>query len=366
MLLSIYRERGTGKGFQATVRKQHLALKKEPYRNIAYYYSEYQLQEEQYLFLEQQKRLENKNIQEVLDSLDTYYLANKLKYCVVALSHQQVFNTRYNLLYIQRILTQVEEGHWLTIPTIAVYYYSYQALADGDNVVACQQLKATFLEHWDLFEIEELRDFYLITINFFIKYLNRGDTSFIGEIFDLYQSGLERKVWVQQGQLSRFTYKNIVAIGISCKAYDWVANFIEGYVSYLPTAHQSTYQAYNQAKLYYEIKAYKKAMVYLKHLEPQDRELVIDSKVILLKIYYELEEYDALEALLESFQVYIKRDKELSTYLKKSYATLIRYVRKLQQHNFYDVAIRQALTKAIEEEPQLPARQWLLEQLGTA
>ncbi|MFK7796297.1 MAG: hypothetical protein AB8E82_02510 [Aureispira sp.] len=138
------------------------------------------------------------------------------------MSHQQVFSASYQLNYIEQILREVEEGNWLNIPTIAVYYYSYQASVDHNNITACLKLKATFLEHWDLFDVEELREFYLITINFFIKQLNRGDLSFAEEVFKMYQSGLDCGVLIQQQQLSRFTYKNIVAIGIKCKAYDWV------------------------------------------------------------------------------------------------------------------------------------------------
>lgn len=364
LLLSIYRERKASKGFQATARKQQLRLEKEPYRNIAHYYSEYCLQEEQYLFWEQQKRLENKNLQEVLDSLDTYYLANKLKYCVIALSHQQFFSTHYQLHYIEDMLKEVEEGNWLQIPTIAVYYYSYQALADSNNIEACQQLKTTFLKYWDLFESKELKEFYLITINFFIKQLNYGYIAFAEEVFSLYQSGLEHGVFIQQEQLSRFTYKNIVAVGIKCKAYTWVEEFIENYIEYLPKPHQSTYAAYNKAKLYYQTKNYKKAMSCLQAIEPIDRELIVDSKVTLMKIYYELEEYNALEALLESFGMYIKRNKELSAYHKTNYKILIKYFRKLQQYNFYEEATRLALIKKIEEEAQLPERQWLLKQLS--
>ncbi len=362
-LLSIYRERGAYKGFQATVKKSQQSLEKDAHRNINYYYAEYRLQEEQYRLAQEQKRLEHKNLQEVVDSLDTYYLANKLKYSAVALTHQNVFSTSYDLYHIQDILRQVETGHWLQIPTIAVYYYSYQALADANNIHACQQLKTTFLNHWDLFETEELKDLYLITINFFIKQLNRGDKSIAVELFELYQSGLERGVFIQQGYLSRFTYKNIVAIGLLCVAYDWVAHFIEAYNRYLPKTHQATYLQYNQAKLYYQMQRYQQVMLCLKTLEPSDRELIIDSKVTLMKIYYELDEYDALEALMESFYVYIKRNKELSGYLKTSYTTLIRYFRKLQQHNFYETGAREALVKAMEEELHLPERQWLLEQL---
>jgi hypothetical protein len=363
ILLSICRTRGASKGFQATLRKSERLLESQPYRNIEYYYEEYRLQEEKYHFVKQRKgsRLEHKNIQEVIDSLETHHLANKLKYCVHALTHQRIYNTQYTLHDIQNTLKQVEEK-WLQVPAIAVYYYCYQTLVDRNNLQACQQLKNTFLQYWDLFDPQELKDFYLITINFFIKQLNEGKP-YAREALAVYQSGLERNVFIDKGYLSRFTYKNIVAVGIKGEQYKWVEWFTNNYAKYLPQNYRETYVKYNQAKLYYQTKDYEKAMVRLRILEPTDRELVIDSKVTLMKIYYELDEHEALEALLDSFSVYIRRSKGLSNYLKRTYSTLIRYIRKLQQYNFYDLSIRQELFTAIQEEDQLPERQWLLEKL---
>jgi len=87
------------------------------------------------------------------------------------------------------------------------------------------------------------------------------------------------------------------------------------------------------------------------------------AKVSLLKIYYELGEYNALESLLDSFKAYIKRNKEISDYRKQSYLSLIRYLQKVQNHNFYDKKIRQKLLEEIKKEPQLPERQWIINQI---
>jgi hypothetical protein len=100
-------------------------------------------------------------------------------------------------------------------------------------------------------------------------------------------------------------------------------------------------------------------------LDNTDRIVVIDSKVTLLKIYYEIQEYDALDALIDSFKVYIKRSKGLSAYLKKSYLNLIFYLRKVLQLNFYDKEKKQALIDAIQTEQHLPEKQWVISLLDS-
>jgi len=42
---------------------------------------------------------------------------------------------------------------------------------------------------------------------------------------------------------------------------------------------------------------------------------------------------------------------------------LIRYLQKVQNHNFYDKKIQQKLLEEIKAEPQLPERQWIISQI---
>lgn len=362
-LLSVYRTKNLEKCFKSSFKYSELLLKKTQYKDTDYYYLDYELQQEQFLFAQEKRRLEAKNVQEVLDSFDIYYMANKLKYCVTALTHQNVFSTTYELRMVEPILAQIEQENWLEIPSIAVYYYSYKALTDFNNIDACLQLKTTFLKHNNLFKISELKDFYLITISFFIKHLNLGREEFTADIFDLYKAGLIDGVFVGNGELSRFTYKNIVAAGLKYGDYEWVRQFIDDYAPYINIKHRESYTNYNKAKLYYITQKYQKAMNLFSVLSKTDRELMMDSKVTLLKIYYELNEFDALESLLESFKAYVKRNNDVSDYLKQSYLNLIRYIQKLQNHNFYNKKVQNKLLEDIRQEHQLPERQWIIAQI---
>lgn len=83
---------------------------------------------------------------------------------------------------------------------------------------------------------------------------------------------------------------------------------------------------------------------------------------MLLKIFYELEEVDALNSHLDAMRNFIRR-KKIIGYHKASHITLINYVQKLLKLNPFDKQAKITLRKKIEEEGNLMEREWLLEWL---
>lgn len=360
VLLKVYRQRQLDKCFRSTIRTSTQLHQKMQHRDAEYYYYQYSLQQEEFLFANEKNRLEEKNVQEVLDSFDIFYILNKLKYAVTALTHQNIFSTTYQLHLIAPVLQHILNHDLLEYPHIAAYYYSYNALIDSNDTASFFRLKELLLTQATIFEVEDLKQLHILAINFCIKHLNMGAEGFVAEIYTLYKSGLEKAIFIENGYISRFTYKNIVAIGLKSNDYSWVKTFIEGYAIYLNPKYKSSYFDYNIAKWHYSQKDYKSAMHIFLTLDNTDRILIMDSKVTLLKIYYEIQEYDALDALLDSFNVYIKRSKGLSAYLKKSYLNLIHYLQKVIQINFYDKKKKEKLLQAIENEQHLPEKKWVL------
>ena len=53
------------------------------------------------------------------------------------------------------------------------------------------------------------------------------------------------------------------------------------------------------------------------------------AKIIQLKSYYELDETEALFALIEAFKKYVLRNKEIAAYRKKANANFLRLVKKV-------------------------------------
>jgi hypothetical protein len=162
-----------------------------------------------------------------------------------------------------------------------------------------------------VFTHREQRDIYILTINYCIKKLNTGAEHFIREAFETYQKGLKKDVFIENEILSRWTYNNIIILGLKLKEFNWVESFIYDYKKYLDTSTREDSFSFNLAKFYFEKKDYETVMPLLIQTKYDDLLHNLGAKMMLVKMYYELKEFDALENLLESFKTYILRKRDI-------------------------------------------------------
>jgi hypothetical protein len=83
---------------------------------------------------------------------------------------------------------------------------------------------------------------------------------------------------------------------------------------------------------------------------------------MLSKIYYRLDETDALENQLDTIQIYIRRKKVLG-YHRDNYLAFVKFTRKLLAVKMTSAAERAKLRAEIESTPLLSEREWLLSEL---
>ena len=94
----------------------------------------------------------------------------------------------------------------------------------------------------------------------------------------------------------------------------------------------------------------------------RDLLLNLAAKTLLLKIYYELDEFDLLNAHLDAMKNFIRR-KAVIGYHRTNYLNIIRFTRRLTNSNLYDRERRKSLKEQIQAEDVLTEKEWLLEQL---
>jgi len=223
-------------------------------------------------------------------------------------------------------------------------------------------LKNLIHVHWKLLPPSEIRDIYLSAINYCIKRLNVGDRQYAREAFELFRSGLENEILLEEGILSSFSYKNITRLGMSLLENEWVEDFLEKYKSYLHPRERDNTWRYNLAFFYFQQQKYKPAMQLLLQVEFKDTLNNLEARRILLKCYFELGEYNALDSLLDSFSRYIYRQKEMG-YHREIYLNFIRLIKKIIHSKMDDPKIVNQLQQEVEGTNQLVERKWLLEKL---
>ncbi len=363
MLCRAYRKRHLSDLFRRAMVAGQALQAEQPYRNRQYFENEYLLQLERYSHLSGQGRNVPLNLQEVSDANDLAYLANKLQLSCIMFSHQAVYKTRYRMPLLGEVTNHVEtEPDMLRHPAIAMYYYSYMSLSHPGEPHYFRSLKDQLGRHHPLFPPEEMRVLYLLAINYCIARINAGESAFYQETFDLFCEGLERKLLLENGQLSRFTFSNAVLAGLNLQRYEWVRGFLEEYGPCLPERHRTAYVGFYTARLLYEQGAYGEAMQLIAPYEYDDILMNLQAKTILLKIYYELGELNALDSLLDSMTAYLQR-KQVMGYHRTIYKNLLRYTRKLLRLPGRGGVPAERLREEIRAAEPLMEKKWLLAQL---
>ena len=361
-LTEAYRQRKLFKHFSKSVGEVKSLQERNPFRNAEYFDDQYQIQLEEYQFLSANKRTEKLNLQEISDTIDITYLATKLRQTCFLLSHQRVYKADYDFGLLPDVINYIENRGFLSIPAISIYYYCYNSLINPEQVQYFIKFKELLFEHSNKFPVSEVRDLHILAINYCIKRLNEGISEYVQEGFELYKKGLENGYLIENKLISRFTYNNIVAMALMMHEYDWTDHFMLEYKNLLEKKYQESTYNFNKARLEYNRKNYDVALKLLKKSDFKDLLNNLISKILLLKIYYELEEFDLLESHLDSLLTFIRRKKVMG-YHKENYLNIVHFTKKLLTTNFYNAKEKEGLKQIIEKEEVLTERKWLLKQL---
>ncbi len=364
-LCSALRQRGLNKLFEKELKKVFHLQNQQSYRNTNFYYNNYKLYLEQSEYLHQQQRIGEMNLQEVTDELTTFYVADLLRQSCSVLAHQSLSPQNYDLKLLNPVIQMVEKSSLLNIPAVAIYYHSYRALKDLKNEKDFDALPPLIKANWQQFPDHEIRDILLLAINYCIQKLNGGERKFIREAFELYRFGLEHHILLEQGVLSLYTYKNVLKLGLALQEYDWVEQYLESFKKHLHPEQRENNYLHNLAVFYFSKRDYDKAMSLLQQVNFKDKLHELDARRMLLRMYYELQEFDALESLLESFQTYIRRQKDIG-YHQENYLNLIRIIKKMLRSNLRNKKTKIEMISLIDSTKALAERGWLLEQLEEA
>lgn len=359
-LARTYRQRNLPKHFQKTMDVANELLQKTTYRHSDYFDDEFEQLVEQYQFASANKRTDDYNLQEITNTLDITFITRKLKQTCLLFSHQAVYKKQYDLGLIDEVVEYVQQKEMLDIPAIAIYYYYYLALTEEGHLHYFRKFKELVFLHGNKFPLPELRDIYLLAINYCIRQSNQGKTHFTQEILDLYKGALE-KGFLFDKYLSHITYNNIVRAALVVGDLTWATEFIDKYKERLQRRQRESTWKFNLARLEYEKKNYDNALIHLQKADFGDILNNLNAKTLSLKIYYEINEFNLLDSHLESMKTFIRR-KSVLAYHQTNYLNIIRYTKKLLSTNFYDRSKKESLLKEIEQEEILTERDWLLEQ----
>lgn len=360
-LITAYRQNNMHRNFDRALKKINKKLTAQPIRNPSHYFTRYNLEHQTYLSLVETGRTKELNLGKVEMYLDYAYLSTKLQQAFLTLSHQAVFDMQYHSGFTEQIMTLAQQESYKKEPPIALYHQFIVLFKEG-GIQEFIEFKPFLFQQIQYFTKTEFRGIYLLALNFCIKKVNNNYPAFYAETFDMYKKGVRMGLLLDNGKLTAFSFNNIVGIAIKQDELSWAENFINTNKDYLDQSHKTTTLSLNRARLEFTKKNYKKALSYSRHIDYEDIFNYMTAKILQLKIYYELNETDSLESLIQSLSIFIVRKKKMS-YHYKIWKSILFYTQKISTINMYDKQAIEALREKIKTEKILPEREWLLKKL---
>ncbi len=309
------------------------------------------------------RRLEVK-LDEAARELDHVYVIEKLKLFGEMLNYRRILDDQSEILLMDEILKHITTTDYSHVPAIPIYYCIIRSIQEPSEEKHFVELKGWLAKHGASFQPSEARRIYGMAQNYCIRRINAGQETYLRELLSIYQQLLATGLILEKGQLSPWDFKNITAVALRLNETKWTEQFIKQYINFISEEHRDNALSYNMAKYHFQLKEYNKVLRMLQQVAYTDIFYNLDSRVTLLKTYYELDERDALLAFLDTFKTFLQRQKQVSKYHKEAYGLLIRYVKKLVSLPPKDKQRLEKYTQAMEVEAQLPDKSWLREKVG--
>jgi len=361
-LCKALKKRGLESLFEKDYQRAISTLNAKTDRSAEHYFHHYSLESDAWqLYRAVQRHSENK-LQTMADSFGVYVAINTLRQGCAALAQKTLAENQLKIPYLNETLNLVEQGFFTEIPAVQIYFYCYKTLIQPNDHQTFASIKKHLNQVSEIFPDDELRDIYVLAINFCIRQLNAGERQYIQEAFNLYRLGLARKVFLENASLSRFTYRNILNLSLALSEWEWSLEYLHEFAQYLPAKDRDNIFRYNLATYYFRRPDYDRALELLRQVEFRDVLYNFDARRMLLRIYYDRQEYQALESLLESFYLYVQRHPGAG-YHREMYQNLVRFTKRLIKIKPNEPAEWNRLKTDIEQTKHLAERDWLLSQI---
>jgi hypothetical protein len=365
-LMQAVGKRKMEKLINTTLRNAKLKSEQQIYKPADYYFHQYQIEKNAYDLKDfESKRTERTNIAEIINNLDRFYLAEKMRYYCTLLSQQSLVTIDYELLFIDEIVKHIELNRYDDYPAIALYYQIYLTQKEIENKEHYFKFRELLIKYTLAIPPSEANEMYRHALNYCIKWINRKDSEFLDEYYNVYVEFIESKIIFEGTGLTLGHFTNIITAALRLNKYEWADNFISDHKEFLPNEHKENYVKYYSAQIKFYQKEYVIVIKYLQEFEVDNIIYNCYSKSLLVATYYELLEYNSLESLLESFRAYLFRNKKLlSNATFDNYINFIKFVKKLI---FFIPGNKKELTlikQDFENTKNIASANWLREKIA--
>ncbi|HQY52615.1 MAG TPA: hypothetical protein PLD63_09615 [Ignavibacteria bacterium] len=376
LLLNSLRKRGMDKRFEYDFNEFSKSQKNLFSKDEDYYNNEVNLLSEYYSHNQSKyKNIKAEILQEKSDNIDMRFIFEKLHTFHEMFDNEgsrnrdKFFNrTFYEEIksYIENNLKNVRDEH----PNIYIIYLVLKMNETFNDDYLDSLLK--FLKaNQKKFTNYNLVYYYNYITAYYNKKINVGHIKYRKDLIKLYMRMMKNDLFLIDNIITDFEYNNVVNIALAEGKYDWIDDFIETYKIYLEKTFAEDIYNLAKAKLLFHSEKYDNIFEYLNKVDIKDPTYYINSKFLLGRVYFEKDEDESIQYILDNLLQYKRNKKILSEEQQKSiqlYLGFMNDLMKISNCPELEKDRKKSLKAIMRKELSnpdgfIPARSWFYEKL---
>jgi len=296
--------------------------------------------------------------------LECFYLTQKLKLYIEWLLFRGFRVTEREVPVVSGFWEYLEDERFTTVPLIRIFRKVIRSFTDSENETHFEDLLLDLELCAPEMDRTDLRECFFIAQNYCALKINQGKTAYYYRYFSLIKNLVDKDLLLENGSVPEPVFKNFITVSLGAGEYDWTEQFIRQYADFLPARIRENARMFNLAYVFFYQKNYNKVIEYLRDVEYSDVVYALGAKSMLLRTYYEQGEYLALDSLIDSFRIFLRRNKVISKNLKREYINFVNLVKRLTTITANDTKAIADLHRRVSQTSYSMPKNWLLKKIA--
>lgn len=365
-------KRNLEKHFIGTLNEAEQKLNKQEIASTDYFFNKYSVLKEKRNYLEFLKTLGKRSkffdeITEEIDLFVVYSIFKILKYGLTLQTHEKISRRKHDFKMLEDILEYLKKNPLDNFPVIMIYYYIIILNRDqGDDTYYFKAIKL-FNDNFDFLEFDDRRTLMIVLFNYTQAQAIKGKAVFKKENYRILKESIEKGLYPMDGNyFAENAYITIVGTALQEKDYQWAEAFMDKYSELLNPQQKVNAHNYCKSILNYRLGKYGDALRGLARVSIDDFYYQLRVKNHLMKIYYEMGDYESVERTIGSFRHFLSTTKYIPEYIRVRFVNYVnflsRIVNALLSENLNNIIdIKREIIEIKQE--TLENKIWLLEQI---
>lgn len=335
------------------------------YRDLEYYEAQIYLHKARYFNPSKDKYdVKDDSLDKLRDALDHYFALAKMRFDVSLKNRERILAKPGTWRFVKAI---EEETDFMSESVLFQLYQQAFLMLNEAEVFSFDDYEKLLFGNIDQLRYDA-KVLFFSGLNYVNRQVNRGISGFSKRALKWYYFGLEKKLLLENGNLTKVSFGNIVIYGCREKEFDRTKQFMETYASYLDANQREEVLAYNMGLWHFYRKEFQK--VYLLFLNYSfSYEYSGQTRLTAIRALFELflednAYYEVLISNIKSFENFIIRDKKYNKRKWKPHLNCIKIIRKLADFILGKKAKEEIsgwLESELKKDKKIITKAWLME-----